>query len=132
MSDTNLSPIKDQLTVVIANGAAASGDIYGDNNDARRRGFRGLSVETPSDWTPADIGFEVSRDNATWIEVTDKAGARVKITGITTNKAKLYDAPPEVWECSPYPYVRIVSLNTSGGANLNQGAARTLYVGLKR
>ena len=136
MSESNLSPVKDLLTVTIAQNAALSGDIYGtgtEGNEARRRGFRGLAIEVPALWTAADIGFEVSRDASNYFKLCDEFNQRIKITGITTNEARVYIAPAALWAAGFYPYVRLASLNTSTGASENQlSADRTLRVILLR
>lgn len=133
MSESNLSRNKDLLTVTIPSGAAVSGDIFGTTNeDARRRGFRGLAIEVPAEWTVADIGFEVSRDASNYFKLCDEFNQRIKITGITINEARLYIAPASVWAAGFYPYVRLVSLNVSTGANANQAVDRSLVVSLLR
>jgi hypothetical protein len=117
-----------RLAVTIASGAAVSGDLYGTNGDAGRLGFRGLAVSVPSAWTSADIGLEVSTDGTNWLPVQKADGTRVIISGIATSAAALYIFPPEVWAAGAFPYVRIASLNTSSGANVNQGGDRALTI----
>ncbi len=122
---------QNRLTVTIANGAAASSDLYaGSDGRVRARGLRLLSVRTPSAWTAADIGFEVSADGSTWLKVYDEEGARIKITGIATSAAGVYTAPAKLAMVGMWPYVRLVSLNTSSGADVNQAAERTLIVAI--
>jgi hypothetical protein len=122
---------QNRLAVTIANGAAVSGDIYA-SSDGRVRayGFRLLSVSVPSAWTAADIGFEVSADGSTWVKVYDETGVRIKITGVATAAAGIYTAPPKIALVGMWPYLRLVSLNTSTGANENQGADRALVVAI--
>lgn len=109
--------------VTIASGAAVSESIAltGIN-------LLGVGVLVPNAWTAANIGFEVSEDGTTWIPVYDKEGARITITGIATAAVGLYIAPSEAWVMGAFPHMRCVSLNTSTGANINQGAARSLKV----
>ncbi len=110
-------------TVTIASAAAVSSSI-----DTREHGPRGLAVELPGAWTAANIAFEVSADDDTWIPVRDETGTRVAITGLQTAEAGAYIAPAEMWIVGSYAYLRLVSVNTSTGANLNQAAERTLKV----
>jgi hypothetical protein len=112
------------ISLTIANAAAVSEQFSPD-------GARGLSVETGSAWTAANIGIEVSRDNGqTWIPVDKADGSRVVVSGIATAAAGLYIFPAEAMVVGVYPLARLVSLNTGTGANLNQGGTRTLVVGL--
>ena len=114
-------------SVVIANNASLSAAI-----DAAGLQFQSVSVEVPSAWTAADIGFQVSRDNSTFVPLFyDDAGTRtrVKLTQIKTDGAGVYVAPAEAWALSVYPYFKLESLNTSTEAAVNQGAERTLVVG---
>jgi hypothetical protein len=113
--------------VTIANGAAVSGEV-----STATFGPRGLAVLTPAAWTDADIAFDVSIDNSTWYPLQDDEGNRVKITSVTTDAAKVYDAPPECWTAGCFRYVRLASINTSTEADVNQGAARTCYIVFKR
>lgn len=105
----------------IASGAAASGGL-------KLTGYRGLAVQTPAAWTAANIGFEVSEDDSTYVPLYDEDGARVVISGVATGAAAVYIAPAEVWAAGVYPYVRLASLDTADGSAENQAAARTLKV----
>lgn len=117
-----------RLSVTIASGAAVSGDIYAGSPDARARGFRLLMLDLPSTWTAADIGFEYSLDGSTWKPCYDKAGTRIKITGVATAAARGQLAPAEIAAFGMLPHLRLVSLDTSTGANTNQGGARAIVV----
>ena len=108
-------------TVTIASGAAVSSSI-----DLASIVPRGIAVQTPAAWTAADIGLEVSVDNSTFIKLYDEFGARVKVTNVATGAAGVYILPASAWAISVYAYARFASLNTSTGADANQGAARTL------
>ena len=120
-----------QLAITIANGAAVSGDIYGGSDGRiRANGFRLMSILVPSAWTAADIGFEVSADGSTWVKVYDEEGARIKITNVATAAAGVYAVPAKLGLVGMWPYLRLVSLNTSTGADANQGAARSLVVAI--
>lgn len=103
-----------------------SGQAVSDALELQKLSLIGLAVLIPSAWTAADIGFEVSEDNSTWVQLYDDAGARVKITGINTGASRLYIAPAEAWAIGAFPYMRFVSLNTGTGANENQVAQRAL------
>lgn len=117
-----------RLTVTIANGAAVSGDMYASSPDARARGFRFLMLDLPSAWTAADIGFEYSLDGTTWKPCYDKTGTRIKITGVATAEARGQVAPAEITAYGMTLHLRLASLNTSTGANVNQGGARSVVV----
>ncbi len=108
-------------SATIANGAAVSTAI-----DVSKLQLLGIAVVVPAAWTAADIGFEVSSDGTTWIPLQDDTGARIKIAGVTTNASKAYIAPSGAWAVGAFPYARLVSLNTSTGANANQAAERLL------
>jgi len=90
-------------------------------------GPRGLAVLVPSTWTAANIGFEVSVDDATFIPVWNQ-GQPVKITDIPVNRAILHTAPAEVWPMGTFPYMRLVSLDVSDNSAEVQAGARTLTV----
>lgn len=112
-----------RMSGTIANGAAVS-----DAFDISKLQMLCAAVLVPSAWTAADIGFEVSIDGVTWVSLHDDEGNRIKITGVVTNASRLYIAPAKSWALGAFPYVRIVSLNTSNGANINQGADRTVIL----
>lgn len=100
--------------------------------DAAGLQFQSVSVEVPSAWTAADIGFQVSRDGSTYVPLFyDDEGTRtrVKLTQVKTDGAGVYVAPAEAWALSVYPYFKLESLDTADETAENQGAARTLYVG---
>jgi hypothetical protein len=109
--------------VVIANAAAVSGSF-----DVNAQGGRGFAVEVPVAWTAADIAFEVSDDDSTYVPLYSDTGARVKITNIATAAVQVYIVPAEAWAIGAYLFMRLVSIDTSTGANTNQGAERTLKV----
>jgi hypothetical protein len=111
------------ISVTIENGAAVS-----DGVQLAKLSLIGVAVLVPSAWTGADIGFEVSVDGSVWVPLYDDTGARVKISGVATNASRVYIAPAEVWAAGAFPYLRLVSLNTSTGANINQGGARSLML----
>ncbi|NDJ59937.1 MAG: hypothetical protein GYB67_02365, partial [Chloroflexi bacterium] len=100
----------------IAAGAAVSTAL-----DISAIGPRGLAVAVPAVWTAADIGFEVSVGTAPWLPLYDEAGDRGVLTGSATTAARLSAAPAAVWALGVYPRLRLVSLNTTTGAALNQG-----------
>lgn len=110
-------------SAVIAGGEAISNAV-----DISKLQLLGVAVIVPSAWTGADIGFEVSVDGSVWVPLYDDTGARVKISGVATNTSRVYIAPAEVWAAGAFPYLRLVSLNTSTGANINQGGVRSLML----
>lgn len=108
--------------VTIASGASQSSQIA-------CKGARGVTVETPSIWTDADIGFEVSQDAVNWSPVYTES-ARAKITGVATAQRNVYTAPGALWVVQVYNFLRIASLNTVGGALRNQAQITNLNIGL--
>lgn len=119
------------ITVIIANGAAASGAF--DLN-----GYRILSIMKPADWTAGDISFEVETFNqsAAFVKVVDRAGLLYRLTGISTTVAECHLVGADVAGTTANGNVtitspgkaKIVSTNTASEADVNQGAARTLIV----
>jgi hypothetical protein len=95
---------------------------------------RGITVETPAAWTAANIGFLVSRDATNWkrLYVTDSDGAAaaIVVSGVPTSTSVVITTDAGNWGVQNYPYFCVVSLNTSTGANVAQGAERVLYIGL--
>lgn len=95
---------------------------------------RGITVETPAAWTAANIGFLVSHDAQTWIRLyvtdSDGAAAAIVVSGVPTAARAVITTDAGNWGVQNYPYFRIVSLNTSTGANAAQAAERVLYIGL--
>ena len=112
------------VEVTVASAAAVSSAVdFG--------GRRLAGVIGPAAWTAADISFEVlDPANAAWRKVVDQAGALVKITGVATGAAE-YMIPPEIADRFMAPELRIVSTNTASEVNINQDAARVLYVVLE-
>jgi len=111
-----------RTTVTITSGQSVSELV---NLEAKQ--LLGIGVVVPATWTAADIGFEVSSDGgSTWIPVYNAEGERVLITGIDISAQRLYIAPAEAWVIGAFKHVRLVSLNTSTGAAVNQGAGRSL------
>lgn len=86
----------------------------------------GLSVQVPSAWTAADIGFLGSdSETGTYVDICDSSGSRVKITGIATSEAKWYDVPEAV---AKHLYIKLQSIDTSDETDEAQAAARALVV----
>jgi hypothetical protein len=110
-------------SVTIASGAAVSSAV-----DANALGPRGLAVLVPVAWTAADIALEVSDDDITYYPVYDEFGSRVKISNVATAEIRTYILPAAAWLVGAYMYLRLVSIDTSSGANTNQAAARALGV----
>lgn len=112
-----------EATVTIANGAAVSDSIQG-NDLSEADSF---TIAFPSAWTAADLGFEVSDDDgATWLPFRDAVWGRVRIQNVATGAAAVVAVPAELWGVTKHALFRLVSLNTSTGANENQLADRTL------
>ena len=94
-------------------------------------GRRLAGVIGPAAWTAGDITFEIWEPaGAAWRKVVDASGALVKITGVATALAE-YMIPPEIADRFMGPNLRIVSTNTASEVDVNQDAARTLYVVLE-
>lgn len=89
---------------------------------------RGGSIIIPSTWDAADILFEISLDNATYIQVKDETGALLRINNITTNASFTYIFPAKLWSALPAPYIRFRSVAVAGTSNVNQTAQRSLTV----
>ena len=106
-----------QQKVTIANGEALSGEFY-------LGPYAFLSVEMPSAWTAANIGFQVSRESGgTFVPLYDEFGNLVEIAPST---GQMHVAPAEV---AGQLYVKLWSQNA--GVNENQGAERTLGLIMK-
>ena len=106
-------------SVTIASSAAES-DAFHVGRDAC------LVIKVPSAWTAADIGFLACEEqDGTFVDVEDSSGARIKVTGITTDASKWYDVPETV---AKHVWLKIESLDTSDETAENQGAERTLVV----
>lgn len=77
-------------------------------------GARGLAaLINASNWTAADLAFQVSSDGVNWHNIRDSSGNGVKITGISTSAARLYVAPAECWVVRGFKYLRVSSRSTS-------------------
>lgn len=95
-------------------------------------GNRVASIITPTAWTAADISFEVYEPVAqAWRKVVDSSGALVKITGVAAAASELM-LLPEIADRLLANRIRVVSTNTASEADVNQDAARTLYVLIER
>jgi hypothetical protein len=119
----NLRQKANAFTATIANGAALSDAV-----DIDAFGPRGIAVQTPTAWTAADIAFEVSADGTNYFPLYTDTGGRVRISGVATAEARVYIAPAEIWAAGAYTHLKIASVNTSTGADENQGAERILIV----
>ena len=117
-------PAADRATTTIANTAHTSAAI----TLARNLGNpRGAVVEVPSQWTAADIGFDVCNTEAgTYIPLRYKDGTRVRISGIATAEANSYAAPAELFVGLTYNYVKLRSLTAGADTTVAQGADRNL------
>lgn len=113
--------------VSIASGQPYSGNIHTPSN--QRAVGRGLAIDTPAAWTAADIAFETSQDGTTWrLAYKPDSDELILITNIPDGTAITKVAPAEVWPLLAYPYLRLVSVNTSTGAPVNQGGKRDLWL----
>lgn len=110
------------VTILITT-AVSSGVDFG--------GRRLAGVIGPAAWTAADISFEIFEPaGAAWRKVVDNSGALVKITGVATALAE-YMIPPEIADRFMGPNLRLASTNTASEVDINQDAARTLYLVLE-
>jgi len=115
-----------RISTTIAAAAAVSGSI-----SLLGRGPRGVAVQVPSAWTAADLAMEVSEDGTTWVHVRDEIGAIVRIISIQTSEAGIYLFPASSWYTGAFPFMRLVSLNTTSGTTwtiVNQASERSLKV----
>lgn len=108
-------------TVTIAAGAAVS-DSFG--YDERALAF---GVICQSDWTAADLGFEVSYDGGTTWHLLKTESGTIKFTSLATSGgfARVHT---QSLLLTPFPKIRLKSINTSTEAAVNQDAARTLHI----
>ncbi len=82
-------------------------------------------IHMPAAWTAADIGFQVSSElDGTFLPLYDDAGALVEISSPAVDQAMRI--PVEVLASR---FVQVWS--QSGGADVNQGAARALIIDMK-
>ncbi len=113
----------EQLT--IANNAAVTGALQ------LQFGERIVAVETPSAWTAADIVVQVSRDGTTFVDLKDITGTLLRLTSIAVGAAELRTIANDITALD-LPLgpnqVKLRSCNTASAADVNQGAARTLWV----
>jgi hypothetical protein len=92
--------------------------------------FSGGYVHIPTSWTAANLGFQVSDDDSTFIILRDEAGAPVQISGIKTDGARAYALPAEVFGCK---HVKLWSKSSTAATetDTNQSGAITLTLVLK-
>ena len=121
----NFSPDGSFRDVTIASSGSLSDAVSMEYAQAR-----GVAVVVPSEWTAANIGFQVSMDDSTYYKLFDKSGSRVKISGVGTATAGVYMAPSEAWCMGVWKYMKIESIDTSDGTAEAQGAERVLSVTL--
>lgn len=117
---------KARADVAIANDAARSGNIYGTNELLKNQGFRGGDLLLTSDWTAADILFEVSLDDDTYYFARDNEGTAYRISGIATSDGGSYSLPAGLYTKGAYPFMRLVSVTAETETPANQGGARTM------
>lgn len=115
-------------TPVIPISAAPSQSLTTKN----RPNLESMSVLIPVVWTAADLKFQFSNDAAvTWYDFTDDAAVVLIVTNIPTTDGALLTVPAGIvskYNQLPNTLVRVVSVNTAGGADLVQAAARTLQL----
>jgi hypothetical protein len=119
---------QDPVTVTIASGAAVSEQV-----EIKDLALLGVAVLVPGPWTAANIGLEVSMNGGTtgtWTPVYDETGTRVMVTNVSASARRLYFLPTASFACVRYNFLRLVSVNTSTGANVNQGGARALELSI--
>jgi hypothetical protein len=103
-------------TATIASGGSLSGLVQIDE-------AKYIGIVMPSEWTAADLTFQVSMDGSEWVDLYDDTGAEVTVTA-GANRAIGIDVASLA--LTPWQYITIRS-GTSALA-VNQAAARTLYV----
>lgn len=119
---TNLNGYYAEVT--IASGAATSGAVTVTNI-----WIKSIAVAFPAAWTAADLKIQ-GRVNGTWYDIYDDIGNLVKITGIATapSTPRIQLFPAEGWSVAGCDSIRVVSIDTSTEADVNQGASRTLQL----
>lgn len=117
------------VSLSIAVGKAVSGWV-------RAEGARGFGVEIPSAtasaWTAAGLALECLNKSSEPVEADTGVlcrksdGSLALISGITAAGAFIF--PGECWMAGKYTWVRLRSVNTSTGADVQQtgGSARQL------
>lgn len=126
----NNADSSNRKTLTIANNTP-----YSDHIDNSKIGLRGLAVLIEGSWTAARIAVQVTDQNPAlnpnWFFLRDDEFNLVTIANIpTSSNLSLVSFPAEVWNAGVWPYLRLVSVNTSSEAVVNQGAARTLKVSM--
>lgn len=112
-------------SVTIANGEPDSTSV-----DLSDRAPRGVGVRSAdwSAWTSADIKLQVSLDDSTYEDCYDETGNLIKITGLPSSGAASAIFPAGSWQAGVFPYLRVVSIDTSDETDENQGDDRTLNI----
>ncbi len=110
-------------TLTIAANAATSGSFQFEQ-------YAGGMVIVPSAWTAANIGFQVSEDNSTFVILRDYTGVPVQISGIKTDGGRAYAMPAEMFSAR-FCKLWSKSTTTSTETDTNQASARSLIILLK-
>jgi len=129
--DTDTSYCLAVMSRQVINGAVltmGTAVAYSSALDTTGFGPRGMAIQTPAEWTAADIGFEVSSDGETYFPVRDSVGTAVRLTNVATALAAIYTAPTALWCAGSYRYFRLTSLDVSDGTAELQAAARSFTV----
>lgn len=103
----------------IASGASLSSAISLQSNATTYCGLRIFGIIMPSEWTSANLTFQVSADGVTYQNLYDANGTEITVVAGASRTIQL---DPAVFAAIPYIKVRS---GTSGTA-VNQGAARTI------
>lgn len=96
-------------TVTIAGGASLSGAI-----DLQRYRLRGVIV--PTAWVAANLTFQASVDDKTYLELVDDTGSAVTVTGTAGSFSALKEATANLFAGVRYLKVR----SGTSGAAVNQ------------
>ena len=107
--------------LTIASSAAITGEL--DIRDA----YIGFVI-VPSAWTAANIGFKIATESGgTFVTARDDSGSPIQISGIETSSSRAYKIPDDIFGVG---YVKLWSKSATAATetDVNQGAARTLYV----
>jgi hypothetical protein len=89
-----------------------------------------LAVVSGDEWTDSDLAFQVSADRQTWITLTDQAGEIIKCTGISSG-ANWVRPFPDAMMLYPFPYIRLMTVNTATNVPVNQGGTRYMKICMK-
>lgn len=87
-----------------------------------------VGLRTSTDWTNADITFQLSYDNTTYVNMYESDGTEYTVTVTDTDEACYICLDPADFSGAKYIKVR----SGTAGTPVEQGDARTLYLYTRR